>query len=229
MCDCYVWSKKNIDRLNRGEPTFFLDPNLEKEITKNFKNHINIFKPYEDTERIIIYRDIKPKVSLFKIITKEKLRHQDIMGSILSLNIKKEMLGDIIVDDNNYYFYILESINNYISNYFTKVKNINISLEELPLDYLKDYKRKYKEIIVNVKSNRVDLIISKLTGLSRRVVKDMINNKEIILNYQILTNNSYQFRENDIFSIRGYGKYKYIEIINKTKKNNYLVKCLKYI
>ncbi len=222
-------AKKNIDRLNRGEPTFFLDPNLEKEITKNFKNHINIFKPYEDTERIIIYRDIKPKVSLFKIITKEKLRHQDIMGSILSLNIKKEMLGDIIVDDNNYYFYILESINNYISNYFTKVKNINISLEELPLDYLKDYKRKYKEIIVNVKSNRVDLIISKLTGLSRRVVKDMINNKEIILNYQILTNNSYQFRENDIFSIRGYGKYKYIEIINKTKKNNYLVKCLKYI
>ena len=222
-------TKKNIDRLNRGEPTFFLDPNLEKEITKNFKNHINIFKPYEDTERIIIYRDIKPKVSLFKIITKEKLRHQDIMGSILSLNIKKEMLGDIIVDDNNYYFYILESINNYISNYFTKVKNINISLEELPLDYLKDYKRKYKEIIVNVKSNRVDLIISKLTGLSRRVVKDMINNKEIILNYQILTSNSYQFRENDIFSIRGYGKYKYIEIINKTKKNNYLVKCLKYI
>ena len=222
-------AKKNIDRLNRGEPTFFLDPNLEKEITKNFKNHINIFKPYEDTERIIIYRDIKPKVSLFKIITKEKLRHQDIMGSILSLNIKKEMLGDIIVDDNNYYFYILESINNYISNYFNKVKNINISLEELPLDYLKDYKRKYKEIIVNVKSNRVDLIISKLTGLSRRVVKDMINNKEIILNYQILTNNSYQFRENDIFSIRGYGKYKYIEIINKTKKNNYLVKCLKYI
>ena len=221
--------KKNIDRLNRGEPTFFLDPNLEREITKHFKNNIKAFKPYEDTERIIIYKDLKPKVSLFKIITKEKLRHQDIMGSILALNIKREMLGDIIVDNNNYYFYILESVNNYILSYFNKVKNINISLEELPLNYLKDYKRKYKEIIINAKSNRVDLIISKLTGLSRRVIKDMISNKEIILNYQTLTNNSYQFRENDIFSIRGYGKYKYIEIINKTKKNNYLIKCLKYI
>lgn len=221
--------KKNIDRLNRGEPTFFLDPNLEREITKHFKNNIKAFKPYEDTERIIIYKDLKPKVSLFKIITKEKLRHQDIMGSILALNIKREMLGDIIVDNNNYYFYILESVNNYILSYFNKVKNINISLEELPLNYLKDYKRKYKEIIINAKSNRVDLIISKLTGLSRRVIKDMISNKEIILNYQTLTNNSYQFKENDIFSIRGYGKYKYIEIINKTKKNNYLIKCLKYI
>ncbi len=120
-------------------------------------------------------------------------------------------------------------MNNYILSYFNKVRNINITLEELPLDYLKDYKRKYKEIIVNVKSNRVDLIISKLTGLSRRVVKDMISNKDIILNYQVLTNNSYQFKENDIFSIRGYGKYKYVEVINKTKKNNYLVKCLKYI
>ena len=222
-------AKKNIDKLKNGEPTLFLDPNLEKEITKKFKNDINVFRPYEEAERIIIYRDLKPKISLFKIITKEKLRHQDIMGSILSLNIKKEVLGDIIVDDNNYYFYILESMNNYILSYFNKVRNINITLEELPLDYLKDYKRKYKEIIVNVKSNRVDLIISKLTGLSRRVVKDMISNKDIILNYQVLTNNSYQFKENDIFSIRGYGKYKYVEVINKTKKNNYLVKCLKYI
>ena len=222
-------AKKNIDKLKNGEPTLFLDPNLEKEITKKFKNDINVFRPYEESERIIIYRDLKPKISLFKIITKEKLRHQDIMGSILSLNMKKEVLGDIIVDDNNYYFYILESMNNYILSYFNKVKNINITLEELPLNYLKDYKRKYKEIIVNVKSNRVDLIISKLTGLSRKVVKDMISNKDIILNYQVLTNNSYQFKENDIFSIRGYGKYKYVEVINKTKKNNYLVKCLKYI
>lgn len=222
-------AKKNIDKLKNGEATFFLDPNLEKEIVNKFKGDINIFRPYEEAERIIIYKDLEPRVSLFKIITKEKLRHQDIMGSILSLNIKKEVLGDIIVDDNNYYFYILESMNNYILSYFNKVRNINITLEELPLDYLKDYKRKYKEIIVNVKSNRVDLIISKLTGLSRRVVKDMISNKDIILNYQVLTNNSYQFKENDIFSIRGYGKYKYVEIINKTKKNNYLVKCLKYI
>ena len=222
-------AKKNIDKLKNGEATFFLDPNLEKEIINKFKGDINIFRPYEEAERIIIYKDLKPRVSLFKIITKEKLRHQDIMGSILSLNIKKEFLGDIIVDDNNYYFYILESMNNYILSYFNKVRNINMSLEELPLDHLKNYKRKYKEIIVNVKSNRVDLIVSKLTGLSRRVVKEMISNKDIILNYQVLTNNSYQFKENDIFSIRGYGKYKYVEIINKTKKNNYLVKCLKYI
>ena len=146
-------AKKNIDKLKNGEATFFLDPNLEKEIVNKFKGDINIFRPYEEAERIIIYRDLKPRVSLFKIITKEKLRHQDIMGSILSLNIKKEVLGDIIVDDNNYYFYILESMNNYILSYFNKVRNINVSLEELPLNYLKDYKRKYKEIIVNVKSN----------------------------------------------------------------------------
>ena len=80
-------AKKNIDKLKNGEPTLFLDPNLEKEITKKFKNDINVFRPYEESERIIIYRDLKPKVSLFKIITKEKLRHQDIMGSILSLNM----------------------------------------------------------------------------------------------------------------------------------------------
>ena len=59
-------AKKNIDKLKNGEPTLFLDPNLEKEITKKFKNDINVFRPYEESERIIIYRDLKPKVGYLK-------------------------------------------------------------------------------------------------------------------------------------------------------------------
>ena len=35
--------KKNIDRLNRGEATFFLEPNEVKEISTHFKkNKFNI-------------------------------------------------------------------------------------------------------------------------------------------------------------------------------------------
>ena len=37
-------------------------------------------------------------------MSNDKLRHQDILGAILSMNISPSFLGDIIIDNNNYYF-----------------------------------------------------------------------------------------------------------------------------
>ena len=222
--------KKNIDRLNRGEATFFLEPNEVKEISTHFKkNKFNIFKPFEEAEKVILYKDKLPKVVLFKIITKEVFRHQDILGSIFSLNIDKEVFGDIIIDDNNYYFYLLESMKDYFLTNFNKIKNIYIELEKIDINSLKDYKRKFKELELTTKSERIDAIVSNITNTSRSKVKDKFKNKEVILNYEVLTNPSYLLKEEDIFSIRKYGKFKYIGKVKQTKKNNYIVKIYKYL
>lgn len=222
--------KKNIDRLNSGNYTFFLDPNEAKEVTKYLKkNKYNIFKPFPECEKIILYKDKIPKVILFKIITKDNFKHQDILGSIFSLDIEKNVFGDIIIDNDNYYFYLLKSMKNYFLTNFTKIKNSYIELEEIDINSLKDYKRKYKEIELIVKSERIDTIVANITNNSRNKVKDKIKNKEIILNYNIITNPSYLLKEEDIFSIRKYGKFKYIGKIKQTKKNNYIVKIHKYL
>lgn len=222
--------KKNIDRLKRGEPTFFLEPNEIKEVSKYFKkDEFNIFKPFEEAEKVILYKDTLPKVVLFKIITKEVFRHQDILGSIFSLNIEKCVFGDIIIDDNNYYFYLLDSMKDYFLTNFNKIKNNYIELEEIDIDSLKDYKRKYQELELIIKSERIDSIVSNITNTSRGKVKDKFKNKEIILNYEVLTNPSYLLKEEDIFSIRKYGKFKYIGKVKQTKKNNYIVKIYKYL
>lgn len=222
--------KKNIDRLKRGEPTFFLEPNEIKEVSKYFKkDEFNIFKPFEEAEKVILYKETLPKVVLFKIITKENFRHQDILGSIFSLNIDKELFGDIIIDDNNYYFYLLDSMKDYFLTNFNKIKNNYIELEEIDINSLKDYKRKFKELELIIKSERIDTIVSNITNTSRSKAKDKFKNKEVILNYEILTNPSYLLKEEDIFSIRKYGKFKYIGKVKQTKKNNYIVKIYKYL
>ncbi len=222
--------KKNIDRLKRGEPTFFLEPNEIKEVNKYLKkDEFNIFKPFEEAEKIIFYKETLPKVVLFKIITKETLRHQDILGSIFSLNIDKEIFGDIIIDDNNYYFYLLDSMKDYFLTNFNKIKNNYIELKEININSLRDYKRKFKELELIIKSERIDTIVSNITNTSRSKVKDKFKNKEIILNYEILTNPSYLLKEEDIFSIRKYGKFKYLGKVKQTKKNNYIVKIYKYL
>ena len=56
-----------------------------------------------------------------------------------------------------------------------------------------------------------------------------IKNKDILVNYKVLANNSYVFREGDIFSIRKFGKYKFSGVVKMTKKDNYVICCFKYL
>lgn len=222
--------EKSLNKLNRNQPTFFLDPKEQLELKKKLKKgSYQIYKPYIDSEKNIFYTTNEPRVVLYEIKSKIPLKHREILGTIFSLNITSELFGDIIVKDNHYYVYVLEQIAPFIKNNLLKIKNTNIELIETPLETLKDYKKEYEKIQIITSSLRIDTVIARLIQTSRPNVIEKIKNKQIILNYDILKNNSYQLKENDVFSIRRHGKYKYIKKIKQTKNNNYIIECYKYI
>ncbi len=220
---------KHIEKLYRYGYTDFLLPNEFLQVKNKLKKtEYDVYKPYIDSEKVILYRKIKPEIVLYKIICSEPLRHQDILGTLFSLNLSIYVYGDIIIDGNNYYLFVLPTLTNYLESNLTKIKNIPITLEKENLSIIENYKREYKEHEIIVTSLRIDTVISGITGLSRTMVISKIKNKEVYLNYEILTNNSYVLKENDIFSIRKYGKYKYNKILKNTKKGKLLINCFKY-
>ena len=220
----------NIEKLVNEKHTLFLDQNELKQIqNKVGKNKYKVYYPNKLSEKVILYNSQKPDITLFKIITKEKLRHQDILGSLFATNVSSSYIGDIIIDDDNYYFYIFSYLSNYIKDNLNMIGNKKILLEEINIDNLKDYERKFEENNLIVSSLRIDTVVANIIKTNRKNVLDKIKNKEVIINYEILKKGSYILRENDIFSIRKYGKYKFIKVINNTKKNNYIIKYLKYI
>ena len=222
--------QKNVTRLDNGQPTYFLDLSEALEVKKKMgKVKLNIFRPFPDSEKIIYYLDKEPEVILYEIKSSNTLRHQDILGTMYSLNISKEMYGDIILDEGRYYIYVIKLFQNYFEMNFNKVRNSKIEVIELDIDYLSNYERKYEKLELIVSSERIDTIISHLANTSRALVKDKVKDKEILLNNQILKNLSYTLKENDTFSIRKIGKFKYIGVIKTTKSNNYIVEVLKYI
>ena len=221
--------EKNLNRLYRKETTFFLDPKEQLELTKKLKKEpYQIYIPYPDSEKNIFYIKEEPKVILYKIKSKIPLEHREILGTLFSLNITSELFGDIVITNNHYYIYVLESIAPYIKNNLLLIKNSHVELIEVPLETLKEYHKEYETIEIIASSTRIDTVISRLIQTSRPNIIEKIKNKEIILNYDILKNNSYQLKENDIFSIRRYGKYQYIGIKKETKSKNYIIECKKY-
>ena len=120
-------------------------------------------------------------------------------------------------------------LRNYLESNFTSVKNSRIELEEIDVDILSDYKRSYEDIEIIVSSNRIDTVVSAIIHSGRNNISNLVKKKEIILNYEYLKKTDYKLRENDVFSIKRVGKFKYVGIIKNTKNNHYIIKLFKYI
>lgn len=222
-------TEKNLNKLYHNQPTFFLDQKEQKDLLKKLnKNKYNIYKPFAESEKVCFYTTKEPKIALLEIKTSIPLEHREILGTCFSLNISSGLFGDIVITNNHYYIYLFEQIIPFFQNNLLKIKNSKVELIEVPIDTLKDYKREFEKIEIISSSQRIDTVIARLIKSSRQNVLEKIKNKEVILNYDILKNSSYILKENDIFSIRRFGKYKYLGIIKETKNKNYIIECEKY-
>lgn len=219
-----------VEKIKTGKNTQFLDGRELKIVTgKLKKNEYNIYYPYKDSEKVMLYTGKVPKVKLFKICTVENIRHQDILGSLFALNIDSSYFGDIVLYNDYYYVFVSDDLALYIKNNLKMIGNKKVSLEEVDLSVLDNYERKYEEKEMIISSLRIDNVVSGIINTSRKVALDKIKNKEVVVNYDVMNKNSYILKENDIFSIRRYGKYKFVGIVKSTKKNNFIVRYLKYI
>lgn len=221
--------EKIVEKVLYSNSTNFIEIKYLNRVKKELKNvKYNIYEPFIGATKVILYNKM-PNIKIYEIVSSNDLRHQDILGTLYSLNISDEMFGDVVIWNNRYFIIILSSIDNYIKSNLTSIKNSKVDLIEKDPYYLKDYKQEYEECIIIVPSIRVDVIVSKIINSSRSNALEKIKNGDIYLNYELLTKPTYMLKENDIFSIRKYGKYKFLGEINRTKKGSLVIKYLKYV
>lgn len=221
--------EKIVEKVLYSNSTNFVEIKYLNRVKKELKNvKYNIYEPFIGATKVILYNKM-PNIKIYEIISSNDLRHQDILGTLYSLNISDEMFGDVVIWNNRYFIIILSSIDNYIKSNLISIRNSKVDLIEKDPYYLKDYKQEYEEFNIIVPSIRVDVIVSKIINSSRSNALEKIKNGDIYLNYELLTKPIYMLKENDIFSIRKYGKYKFNGIINETKKGNIIVNISKYV
>lgn len=221
--------EKIVEKVLYSNSTNFVEIKYLNRVKKELKNvKYNIYEPFSGATKVILYNKM-PNIKIYEIVSSNDLRHQDILGTLYSLNISDEMFGDVVIWNNRYFIIILSSIDNYIKSNLTSIKNSKVDLIEKNPYYLKDYKQEYEEFNIIVPSIRVDVIVSKIINSSRSNALEKIKNGDIYLNYELLTKPTYMLKENDIFSIRKYGKYKFLGEINRTKKGSLVIKYLKYV
>ena len=91
--------QKNLTRFSQQGATYFLKPGDILRLQYHLKkNEYEVYSPYPDAEKKILYRKKNFDVILYKIHTKGEIRHQDILGTLYSLSIADDLFGDIVFD-----------------------------------------------------------------------------------------------------------------------------------
>lgn len=222
--------QKNLTRFHNLGHTYFLNPSEIKQVTSKLKkSDYSIYYPYPDSEKNILYSRAEPSVLLYEILCKVPIRHQDILGTMYSLNISSDLFGDVLIVDGHYYVFILPIVQNYFETNFLMIRNSHIELKEVPLSTLENYERKFESFEFIVSSLRIDTILTSILHVGRSAINDYIKKKEVLLNYELLKDASYKLKEGDTFSIRKVGKFQYVRVIKNTKSNHLIIEVKKYL
>ena len=201
-------------------------------------NH-KFFGGYDEAERKIILcfpEFSKPSedeipICVIKVTGRDikKLSHRDYLGSVLSLGIKREKIGDIIVFDDVSYIICMKDISKYIISQIRKIGNVGVKLELCCLREIDIPQKRHKDTEVVISSLRVDSIVSAMCHISRSKSAEIIKNGNLAVNWQNITDVSFKGNEKDLFSIKGYGRFKIISVNGFTRSERIKVTVRQYL
>lgn len=158
-----------------------------------------------------------------------QLGHRDFLGALMSLNLKRELIGDIVIlnDEGIAYLFVHKNAQYIVGSELDKVARVGLRLSQINLPELEDPREKTQEKTV-VASMRLDCIVGAFSKVSREKASDLIRQGLVFLNYQETEKSSKSVQTGDILTIRGQGKFIIGEISGTSKKGKLHLQYLKY-
>lgn len=239
-----------VEKNNKIEYSDFLDLSqieiVQKFINKIKINNFIVYGGHEQAERKmfvfysskfnseVVEKNLKDIVKVIRIDLPDELNgkysHRDYLGAVIKLGIKREKVGDIIVDNKGADIIIEKNISKFLLENLpslTRFSKSTITIESI--ENLKSVEIKKEELEIIVSSLRLDNVVSELARCSRNKALDIINMERVFINFQNETKKTKQVKIGDIITIRGKGRFYIKEMIGQTKSGRTIIKIEKFI
>lgn len=189
---------------------------------------LQFFGGYDEAERVVAcylpdYAGMESlKLSVIRASAPSRgrqLTHRDYLGSLIGLGIKREFIGDILVDNNSADIIILDDIKEFLLTNYDKAGRTTLELETVPIDELHLPDLKSKIIKDTVASLRLDNVISSAFGTSRSKAAEAIKRGVVFVNSTQVMKVDSSVSEGDKLVLRGKGKAYVRKVGNRTRKD----------
>ncbi len=157
------------------------------------------------------------------------LSHRDVLGALLGLGIKREVVGDILLQKDHAKIVVDSEMTNFILQNFTKIGSASISVAECALSEIEPKEERCKEIRSTVASMRLDSVASSGFRTSRSRIAADIAAEKVKVNWQPAKNGAQLLKEGDVISMRGRGRVEVAAITGTTKKGRLGILLKRYI
>ncbi|MDR7076363.1 RNA-binding protein YlmH [Neobacillus niacini] len=166
------------------------------------------------------------QINLFEIdypIKFLSIEHPQVLGSLMSLGLKRGKFGDILMKDGRVQFITATEISDYIKINLESIGRASIRLKELALEEAIKTDELWMEQDITVSSLRLDTIISGIHHISRQKSQLYIQQGLVKVNWTSIENHSFECAEGDLLSVRGFGRVKILSIEGRTKKDKWRI------
>ena len=157
------------------------------------------------------------------------LAHRDYLGALLSLGIERNKMGDIaLLENNDAICFVCEDIADYICSNLHKIGSQGVTIQKVYGQEAENIKRKYIRMELVCASMRADAVVGAITKLSRQKAAELISASKVKVNHRQISDNSKAIKENDLISVRGFGRFVIRQEGAKTRKDRVHICVDKY-
>ena len=200
--------------------------------------HYAFFGGYDGAERTIFgvfpdFMDIDEtlfplEAMCFRYRSCAALTHRDFLGTLLSLGIKREAVGDIVCGSGQTVVFLLQDVAPYIAENVTKVGGEGVTVEYPYTDPVRVH-REFREQTDTVASPRLDAVIKSALRISREEAARRIETGCVCVNHIPCETVSATVKEGDVLSVRGSGRFLVDTIGPQTKKGRWIIVLKQYL
>lgn len=230
-----IWLKKqrsffkNGEQKGRNVASDFLTPKEQLILQTHLSEYTLSFDGgYENAERrqahLKVYEQNQPTYTVFQFKYNDRFQtitHRDVLGSLMSLGIDRQQIGDIVINENVIQIITTKKIAPFLFQNVTTIKKASIQLEEVNEVNEKQVEVESSECFVA--SYRLDVFVSALTKMSRKISDEYIEKGYVQVNHQVMYSSNYQCQVGDLISIRGYGRFTFEALKSQSKKGKYRI------
>ncbi|MDR3564894.1 MAG: YlmH/Sll1252 family protein [Negativicutes bacterium] len=158
-----------------------------------------------------------------------QISHRDVLGAVLGLGLKREMIGDIIMGGRGCQIVCDPSLAEFISQNLLKIGAATVEIEPLELSAIAPREERVKEIRTTIASLRLDAVAAAGFGTSRTKMAGEIAADKVKVNWQDAKNAAQNVKAGDIISMRGRGRVEVCEVLGQTKKGRTSILLKRFI
>ncbi|NLK67900.1 MAG: RNA-binding protein [Clostridiaceae bacterium] len=155
--------------------------------------------------------------------------HRDFLGAIMGTGIKRETIGDILVDNSSCDIVTVKDIAPYLETNFNQAGRTKINVSVIPLNEINIPVEKTKTINDTVASLRLDSVVASCFSISRSKAADAIRAGKVTLNHLECNSIDKSVNVGSRISLRGMGKAVLKQVGNTTRKGRTRIVVERYL